>query len=242
VLLNQRNCGGTEHLSRTLYHSGLTHDPRFVIEELAGVDRLERIAVAGYSLGGNLALKLAGEYGEARPAALRAVCAVSPTMDLAACVDALERPANRLYEWNFVRNLKSRMRRKARLFPDRFDVRPLRAIRSVRAFDDAYTAPFFGFGNASRYYHEASSLRVVDRIAVPTLVLTAANDPFVPPEQFDAPALRGNPHVTVVVTPDGGHCGYVSAAVNGDDGYWAERVIVAFVHQHTSESARATAG
>lgn len=229
VLLNQRNCGGTEHLSETLYHSGLTHDPRFVLEELATVDRLDRIGVAGYSLGGNLTLKLAGEYGNARPSALRAVCAVSPTMDLAVCVDALERPANRVYEWNFVRNLKSRMRRKARLFPGRFDTKPLRAIRTVRTFDDIYTAPSFGFGTSARYYHEASSLRVVDRIAVPTLLLTAANDPFVPPEQFDAAALRNNPHVAVVVTPDGGHCGYVGSPSDGDDGYWAERAVVAFL-------------
>lgn len=232
VLLNQRNCGGTEHLSSTLYHSGLTHDPRVVIEELARVDGFERIGVAGYSLGGNLTLKLAGEYGADHPPALRAACAVSPTMDLAVCVDALERPSNRVYQWNFVRNLKSRLRRKARLFPQLFDTRPLRGIRSVRAFDDAYTAPAFGFGNATRYYHEASSLRVVDRIAVPTLVLTAANDPFVPPRQFDAPALRDNPHVTVVVTPDGGHCGYVAPSVDGDDGYWAETAIVAFMRRH----------
>ena len=112
VRLNQRNCGGTEHLSRGLYHSGLTHDPLFVIRELIAHDGIQSIAVAGYSLGGNLTLKLAGELGASVPE-LKAVCAVSPTIDLGRCVDALERRANFAYQWNFVRNLKARMRRSA---------------------------------------------------------------------------------------------------------------------------------
>src|SRR5690606_18980150 len=103
VRLNQRNCGGTEHLSRGLYHSGLTHDPLFVIRELVETDGLPSVAVAGYSLGGNLASKLAGELGDEAPPQLAAVCAVSPTMDLAVCVRALERRSNLAYEWNFVR-------------------------------------------------------------------------------------------------------------------------------------------
>src|SRR5437762_14050890 len=117
VRLNQRNCGGTERLSRGLYHSGLTHDVHFVLRELLERDGVPALAVAGYSLGGNLALKLAGELGDAAPDRLVAVCAVSPTMDLAACVKALERRSNFPYEWNFVQNLKGRMRRKAAAFP-----------------------------------------------------------------------------------------------------------------------------
>jgi predicted alpha/beta-fold hydrolase len=228
VLLNQRNCGGTEHLSETLYHSGLTSDPRFVLEDLIAVDGLDRVTLAGYSLGGNLALKLAGEYGADAPAQLRAVAAVSPTMDLALCVEAIERPANRLYEWNFVRNLKARLRRKARHYPGRFDLTRLKTVRSVRGFDDVYTAPHFGFGDAANYYATASSLRVVDRIRVRTLIVSAVDDPFVPPGQFRAAAVRANPDITVVVTEEGGHCGYVEEPRVGDDGYWAERMVVEF--------------
>jgi predicted alpha/beta-fold hydrolase len=232
VLLNQRNCGNTEHLSATLYHSGLTDDPRAVVEELVAVDGLTRIAIAGYSLGGNLALKLAGEYGADPPAAVRAICAVSPTMDLAACVTALELPRNRVYEWNFVRNLKARLRRKARHAPGRFDLAPLARVRSVRDFDDVYTAPHFGFGTAERYYREASSVRVVHQITVPALIVSAVNDPFVPPAQFDVAALRENPHVKVVLTEDGGHCGYVEDTAITHDGYWAERTVVEFAERH----------
>src|SRR3954469_22207800 len=109
VRLNQRNCGDTEHLSAGLFHSGLTHDARHVIDELTAVDGLSAIAVAGYSLGGNLALKLAAEYGDAPPRQLSSVAAVSPIIEIGDCVKALERPANVLYQWNFVKDLKRRM-------------------------------------------------------------------------------------------------------------------------------------
>jgi predicted alpha/beta-fold hydrolase len=228
VRLNQRNCGGTEHLSRGLYHSGLTADPLFVIRELVDRDRLSQIAVAGYSLGGNLALKLAGELGPDAPPQLAAVCAVSPVLELEACVRAIERRHNLAYEWNFVRNLKGRMRRKAAAFPKDWDLTKLARIWSIRAFDEHYTAPHHGFDGASDYYHRASAMRVIDRIQLPALIITAADDPFVPPEPFSDPKIRNNPHLTTIVTSHGGHCGFVAEA-NGYDGYWAEQAIVEFV-------------
>jgi uncharacterized protein len=232
VRLNQRNCGGTEHLSDSLYHSGLTHDPLAVMRELMTVDGLSSFAVVGYSLGGNLTLKLAGDFGATPPAELRAVCAVSPTMDLAECVEALERPDNQVYQRHFVRNLKKRMRRKIRAFPGKFSPAALRSIRTIREFDEAYTAPFHGFAGASDYYHRASALRVADRISIPTLIVSAADDPFVPPTPFRGPAVRGNAHIAVALTPYGGHCGFVEARAGMYDGYWAEREIVDFLLQH----------
>jgi predicted alpha/beta-fold hydrolase len=232
VRLNQRNCGGTESLSPTLYHSGLTGDPVAVLRELVARDGLPSFCVAGYSLGGNLALKLAGEFGAEAPRELHAVCVVSPTMDLEGCVRALERPLNRIYQWNFMKDLKARLRRKAALFPDRFPLDRLDEVRTVREFDDAYTAPHFGFAGASDYYHRASALRVVDRIEVPTLVLTAADDPFVPPEPFRDPSVTSNPWITVRVSSHGGHCAFLAAPVDGEDGYWAEHAIVAFAKAH----------
>jgi len=229
VLLNQRNCGGTEHLGPGLYHSGLTADPAYVLNELVTRDGIERIGVAGYSLGGNLALKLAGEYGDHAPAALRAVCAVSPILEISRCVDALERPTNIVYQWNFMKDLRARMRRKAAHWPGTFPVGRLRSVRTVRQFDDVFTAPHFGFDGAEDYYHRASAMRVVDRIRVPTLVITAEDDPFVPAAMFDAPALRDNPCITTIVTRHGGHCGFVSGPGSDDDGYWAESSIVRFV-------------
>ena len=232
VRLNQRNCGGTEHLSRGLYHSGLTHDPLFVLRELIEVDRVRAIAIAGYSLGGNLTLKLAGELGDAAPPELKAICAVSPTMDLAVCVDALERRSNLLYEWNFVRNLRARMKRKSAAWPGAFDLMPLRTVRSVRQFDEAFTAPHHGFEGAADYYHRASAMRVIDRIRIPALVITAEDDPFVPSAPFRSPLVTGNPNLHVVITSGGGHCAYVEKPAPGYDGYWAEREIVRFATAH----------
>jgi predicted alpha/beta-fold hydrolase len=232
VRLNQRNCGNTEHLSRGLYHSGLTHDALFVIRELVGRDGIRALAVAGYSLGGNLALKLAGELGDTVPPALKAICAVSPTIELARCVDALDRRANVVYQWNFVRNLKARMRRKAAAFPGLFPLEPLKRIWTVRRFDDVYTAPHHGFRDSADYYYRASALRVVDRIRIPTLIIAAEDDPFVPPVPFRHPAVIGNRWITVTLRQHGGHCAFVEHAENGYDGYWAEREILRFASAH----------
>jgi uncharacterized protein len=244
VRLNQRNCGDTEHLSAGLFHSGLTADAAHVVDELAAVDGLPAIAVAGYSLGGNLALKLAGEYGEAAPATLVAVAAVSPILEIGVCVRALERPENRLYQWNFVKDLKRRMRRKARAWPGRYDVSRLRKVRTVREFDEAYTAPHFGFAGAEDYYHRASAMRVIDRVCLPALIVTAEDDPFVPPAPFREPRVAANQHLRVEVYPHGGHCGFVGPRSGASDGYWAEDRVVAFVEEAAAarRAARPAAG
>lgn len=242
--LNQRNCGGTEHLSAGLFHSGLTADVKHIVRELSEVDGVPAIAVAGYSLGGNLALKLAGEYGDAAPTALKAVAAVSPILEISLCVHALERRSNWIYQWNFVRDLKARMRRKDRHWPGRFDLSKLSSITTVRQFDDVYTAPHFGFADAEDYYHQASAMRVIDRVRVPALVITAADDPFVPSSPFHDPRVTGNSRVTLRLSEHGGHCGFISARPprNGhdgdhalDDGYWAEQQIVTFAEQYSRD-------
>jgi uncharacterized protein len=240
VLLNQRNCGGTERLAPGLYHSGLTADADRVLSELATNDGLAQFVIAGYSLGGNLALKLAGDYGDAPPASLLGVCAVSPVMDLETCVRALERKSNIAYHWNFVRGLKARMRRKAACFPGRFDLSRLDRIWTVREFDERYTAPHFGFRNASDYYYRASAMRVMDRIRVPTLIITAEDDPFVPSAPFRDPCVTSNPHVEVVITRYGGHCAFVTDAETGSDGYWAEEQIMTFAQSARSSAASQT--
>ena len=228
VLLNQRNCGGTEHLTPGLYHSGLTADPLAVIRELAARDAICNIGVVGYSLGGNLTMKLAGELNNDPALPVRAVVAVSPVLDLDRCVRAIERRTNFPYHWNFVRNLRARMRRKAQAWPGAFDLSPLGKIWSIRKFDNVYTAPYHGFDDASDYYYKASAIRVIDRIQIPALILAAADDPFVPPEQFRPPLMPNNSMVTVRVESHGGHCGFISG--NGaEDPYWAEVSAMTFL-------------
>ncbi len=140
IRLNQRTCGGTEHLTPTLYNSGLSQDYRTIVQELARVDGLTRIWLVGYSLGGNLVLKTAGEAGSSE-AALAGVIAVCPTIDPAQCAKALEAPRNWVYHYHFLTQLKRRIRRKAALFPGRWNLAGLDRIRTLSEFDDRYTAP-----------------------------------------------------------------------------------------------------
>jgi hypothetical protein len=232
--INQRNCGGTERLTATLYNSGLSADFRAVLLELIERDRLKRIFFAGYSMGGNLILKMAGELGAAAPRELRGICAVCPTLDLAACVDAIERPENWLYQFRFVRDLKSRMRRKAKLFPGQFELNSLSRVRTLREFDDAITAPCSGYRSATDYYERASAMRVVHRIAVPTLILTSKDDPVVPFESFGASEIAGNPQIRVAATEFGGHCAFISRT-NGPERFWAEARVLEFCTAHAQK-------
>ena len=228
VRMNMRNCGGTERLSRTLYHSGMSADVGAVAAALADHDHVTRMALAGFSMGGNLVLKLAGEWGSAPPGQVAAVAAISPAMDLGPSADALHAFGNRLYEWNFLYGLRRRMRHKARLFPDVFGDVTLGGLGSVRDFDDRVTAPYCGFQGAEDYYARSSASGVVDKITVPTLVVYSLDDPFIRVLPATHEKLRANRNIRLIETAHGGHCGFL-AAPNGYDGRWAEQQVVNFV-------------
>ena len=230
VRLNQRNCGGTETLTESLYHSGLSGDIRAVILELIARDGLPEIFAAGFSMGGNLVLKMAGEFADATPAEVAGFAAVAPSADLAACAAVLESAQNFLYERHFVMRLKRRMRHKAGLFPERYGngvLSNLTRVSSVREFDDWITAPFCGFRDAADYYAQSSALRVAGAIARPTLILAAKDDPVVPFAIFENPTLAENPNISLVVTRRGGHCAFISRE-GGEKRFWAETQIVEF--------------
>jgi len=230
VRMNQRNCGGPGSISPTLYHSGRSQDIAAVAQNLIKQDRISRLALAGFSMGGNLVLKLAGEWGREGPPQFRAVAAVCPAMDLAASADALHLRSNLLYEYYFVWKLRRRLVAHARLFPGRFDTSRLRGVTSLRDFDDKITAYYSGFEGAADYYARAAAANVVDRITVPGLILHAANDPFIRIRPETRQLVLANPNITFVETEDGGHCSFL-AEPDGDDGHWAERQIVSFFRQ-----------
>jgi hypothetical protein len=251
IRYNQRNCGGTDALAPVLYHSGLSNDVAVVAREVIARDGVSRLALVGFSMGGNLVLKLAGEWGSEAPPQLRAVAVCCPALDLATSADALHKPSNRIYETYFLWALRRRMMQKARLFPRHFDLSRLHGIRSLREFDDKVTAHYCGFTGVDDYYDRASAVHVVGRIAVPTLVLYAANDPFVRITAETRRKISLNPNITFVETSDGGHCAFIgrptgksagqslgscTGAENGsdgayDDGYWAEHEIVNFLRK-----------
>ena len=247
IRYNQRNCGGTDALAPVLYHSGLSNDVAAVAREVIARDGVSRLALAGFSMGGNIVLKLAGEWGAQAPPQFRAVAACCPAIDLATSADALHEPANRIYEAYFLWQLRRRLAQKARLFPGHFDTSRLHGIRSLREFDDKVTAYYCGFTGVDDYYDRASAVHVIERIAVPALVLHAANDPFVHITAETRRKILSNQNITFVETADGGHCAFVGVPVkrsskqsagvaNGrdggyDDGYWAEHEIVNFLRR-----------
>ena len=230
VRLNQRNCGGTEKMSNTLYHSGLSNDVLAVVTELIEQDGAREVFAAGFSMGGNLVLKMAGELGPDAPDELRAVVAVAPALDLAACADALAEPRNFIYERHFVKRLKKRMRLKASLFPELFPLAEIIGfgdIATVRDFDDLVTARFCNFRDAGDYYARSSASVVTSEIRLPTLIITSKDDPFVPFAPFENPAIRNNPNITLLATERGGHCAFISAE-SGMERFWAEAKIVEY--------------
>ena len=230
VRMNVRTCGGTEQLGPTLYNSGMSADVGAIAKTLIEQDGLQKLAFAGFSMGGNMVLKLLGEWGRQAPPQVIAAVGISPAMDLAASADALHEGANRIYEMKFLRSLRRRIRRKASLYPGHFDTQYLRGVRSLRDFDNQITARYCGFLGAQDYYTRAASTRVLEHIAVPTLVLHASDDPFIRVLPDTREKLLRNPHVTYVETEGGGHCAFLAEA-NGYDGRWAERQAIAFIQR-----------
>ncbi len=234
VRMNMRTCGGTETLTPTLYHSGLSDDVGVVVRHYAERFGLQRVALAGYSMGGNLVLKLAGEWGSDAP--LVAVAAVCPAIDLAPGADALHEGFNRVYEWRFLNGLLARYNRKTKLFPGIYASRKsIGPVRSIREFDDKIVARYWGFRDADDYYDRAAAARVVDRIAVPTLILHAQDDPFIRLLPETRAKLLANAHISFVETRYGGHCAYISRDP-GNEIHWAEATVIRFLKVATAES------
>ena len=229
IRMNMRNCGGTEMLSSTLYHSGLSGDVLAVAQFFRARFQLTAMAWVGYSMGGNMVLKAAGEYGADAPHWLRAVVGVSPVMDLQPSADALHDPRNRIYEWNFLRNMLNRYRRKAELFPGHFSLANCERVHSIRTYDEYIVAPNCGFAGADDYYDRVAAARVIDRIAVPALILHALDDPFIRLLADTREKIRANPNIAFIETECGGHCGFLSPTTECDDGYWAESTLQRFI-------------
>src|SRR5580698_5306145 len=206
---NMRSCGGTENLALTNYHSGQTSDLLYVVREIRKKSGLP-IYLVGFSLGGNVVLKLAGELGEEARGLITAVCAVSTPIDLKACATEIAKPGNFIYERRFLQRLRERIRRRHLQAPELYPLEPLKKVRTIYDFDDLYTGPLFGFGNADNYYTTQSSNRFIGKIRVPALLVQAKDDPLIPFSVYDHPAFRENPCLTLIAVEHGGHLGFVA--------------------------------
>ncbi len=227
---NMRSCGGTESLAATNYHAGQTSDLLSVIKQISK-EYGNPIFLGGFSLGGNVVLKLAGELGDSAAQWIHGVCAVSTPIDLAACVKYIERPANFIYEWRFLSRLKQRIRVRHLEAPEIYPVEGLDKISTIYDFDDQYTGRFFGFGGAEKYYGTQSSMLFLDRIRVPTLVIQAKDDPLIPFRVYDRPEFRTNPHLQLLAVEHGGHLGFIAAK---QPRFWLDSVVLTWIQQITA--------
>jgi uncharacterized protein len=228
VRMNMRSCGGTDELSPGIYHSGRSEDMAAVVAGLVREHGLSAIALVGFSMGGNLVLKYAGEAGGEAPPQLRAVVGISPLMDLAPSSKALHEPANRIYEWKFLRGMVRRFRKKIGLFPGIYSIDALDHIRSLRDFDHNVVARYGGFADADDYYATVASSRWADRLSVPTLIIHAVDDPFIRMLPSTRETLLSNRNVTFIETRHGGHCAFLTAGP-GSERHWAEKTLVAWL-------------
>ena len=231
--LNLRSCGGTEHLCRTAYHGGLTGDLLAVLRALADEGRTP-VWLVGFSLGGNLVSKLAGELGEDAKPLVAGVCAVSAAIDLRACARRIGQPDNRFYEQRFVRLMRARARAVPHL--ERAD---FQGIRSVFELDDRVTAPSFGFRGAEHYYRTQSANQFLDRIRVPALFITSKDDTFIPFHIYDHPAFRQNRCLRLLATEHGGHVGFIA---KGRPRFWLDYAIMEWVREQGTKRTRISSG
>jgi len=240
VRMNLRNCGDVLPPTPTLYNAGQSGDVRAVAEHFVKRYGLQRIALVGYSMGGNVMLKYAGESGDSPPPWLNSVVGISPAIDLSASSDALHLWRNRMYEVNFLQKLNSRFLHRAQQFPQFFDATAVRRVRSLRDFDTRVVARYCGYVDAEDYYCHATSANVIGDITVPTLIVHAQDDPFIRLTATTRAKLLANPHIQLIETEHGGHCAFLAAPENGPenfDGYWAERALLDFVLSHANSSA-----
>jgi predicted alpha/beta-fold hydrolase len=225
--MDLRGCGAGLSLARLPYHSGRSEDAAAALEEIARLCPGSPTALIGFSLGGNITLKLLGEAGSAPPRNLVCGVAVCPPVDLAVCVAALARPLYRWYDRYFARLLLTRLEEKRRAMPEAALVDFVRRPRGIYQFDDAFTAPVCGYGTADNYYRQASSLPLLSHISVPTLILAAEDDPLVLSEPLRKASLSSS--TCLHMARCGGHLGFVSRRTADPDRRWMDWRIVDWV-------------
>lgn len=216
---HMRTCRGTERYCKTLYHAGLTSDLLAFVKLLRSNHSDLPIFLVGYSVGGNVSLKLAGELGATD--IIQGVCGVSVPIDLAAGVERLSKLDNRIYERRFVRRMKRRLKATGRYSPAE-----LAKLRGLYQVDDRITGPSFGFSGADEYYATQSAQNYLDKIRVPALLIQSRDDTFIPFESFRHPAIASNPYIRFIATEHGGHLGYLSRRAPR---FWTDEVLIEFI-------------
>lgn len=218
---NYRSCSGETNRASIMYHSGATYDLSHVINQISA--DYQEVFLAGFSLGGNLTLKYLGEENVNRK--VKKAIAYSVPVDLSSGADHLAKTTNYFYTKRFLKSLKAKIALKSKDYPDLYSLGNWKSIKTIRDFDDAYTAPIHGFANAEDYYRRNSSIKFIPKINVPTLLVTAKNDPFLSNECKSPEIGKGNTNFRFFLTEAGGHCGF--PALNTKV-YWSEKLALEF--------------
>ncbi|SES92137.1 YheT family hydrolase [Hymenobacter actinosclerus] len=224
---NYRSCGGEMNRLLRSYHLGDTDDLDFVVRYALSIGRYRRVLLTGFSAGGNVTLKYLGENPARVPTEVERAAVFSVPTDLRASSHHIGRLENRVYLNRFLKTLREKMRQKAALLPGQVDLTDLELLKDFPEFDDRFTAPMHGFASADEYYAHASSGRYLSGIRIPTLLVNAQNDPFLPPSCFPHETAAASPHVFLETPTDGGHVGFGEGAPDG--AYYSERRAVEFL-------------
>ena len=234
TLLVFRGCGPELNRAPRMYHSGETSDVRFVVGALASRFSQQMLFLAGVSLGGNVLLKYLGESPELVPRQVTAAAAMSVPYDLEAGSRHLQVGFARVYDRHFLRSLRRKALHKLQQHPGLFNRAPALAARTIEDFDDAVTGPVLGFAGSTDYYTRSSSIHFIERISIPTLLVSAEDDPFLPVEVLRKVAVVAgrNPCLTVRFTAHGGHVGFVAGSIPFRVVHWGERRLMAFFDSH----------
>ena len=227
VALNFRGCSGEPNRKSRMYHSGETQDINLVTKHILSADSYDELALIGFSLGGNVVLKSLGESGIDTDPRIKAAVAISVPSDLKACSDKLEQLSNRGYSRRFLRMLRKKIINKSYEYPGLIDTSGLDSVRSLKEFDEEFTAPLHGFNNADDYYSRSSSKQFLHNINIPTLMLSSADDPFLAPECYPFEIASGHEWLHLETPRHGGHVGFV--AFNDQDEYWSETRTAQFI-------------
>jgi predicted alpha/beta-fold hydrolase len=231
VRMNIRNCGDTLHLTDTLYNAGLTSDVFKLIKYCNQDLGYKEIFIAGFSLGANIVLKLAGEAGKNIPEGLVGVCAVSPPLDLSLSAKAIIKTENKVYDRYYLTRLVNTYTLKNKYYPDKFDLDVLKKVKNLKDFDDYITGPSFDYKDAEDYYQNNSSLKFLPNINIPTLIIQAKDDPIIPFSCTEAALKIDNNNISYLITDHGGHVGFINGkkeTSNDYDKYWAENRLIDF--------------
>jgi len=231
---NMRGCSGQPNRKLRFYHSGATDDLSAVIEHVLNLEKYGLIGLVGFSLGGNMTLKYLGERGDQVDPVIALAATCSVPCDLASGADQMAKLSNRIYMKRFTRMLHEKIKAKMRMMPDKIDDKGYDQIRTFREFDDRYTAPIHGFKDANDYYRRASSRQFLHNIAIPTLLVNAKNDPFLPGPCYPVEEARAHPTFFLEMPESGGHVGFIS--FNRENEYWFESRAVAFLNSRLHQS------